>query len=44
MEYGIEAGTANRYNISIPAEGIKSRQEEIDLMNKVREIVVINQK
>jgi hypothetical protein len=27
----------------IPSEGIKSRQEEIELMNYVREIIVRNQ-
>jgi 1-acyl-sn-glycerol-3-phosphate acyltransferase len=43
--YRLKRGTIKvHFDKPIPAEGINSRQEEIDLMNRVREIVVKNDK
>jgi 1-acyl-sn-glycerol-3-phosphate acyltransferase len=41
--YRLKKGTIKvHFDKSIPAEGVKSRQEEIDLMNRVREVIVAN--
>jgi len=41
--FKIKRGTIKvHFDEPIPAEGIKSRQEEIDLMNRVREVVLQN--
>jgi 1-acyl-sn-glycerol-3-phosphate acyltransferase len=41
--YRLKKGTIKvHFDKSIPAEGVKSRQEEIDLMNRVREVIVTN--
>jgi len=43
--YKLRPGTIKvHFDKPIQSEGIKTRQEEIDLMNKVREIVVSNHK
>jgi 1-acyl-sn-glycerol-3-phosphate acyltransferase len=41
--YRLKKGTIKvHFDKSIPTEGVKSRQEEIDLMNRVREVIVAN--
>jgi 1-acyl-sn-glycerol-3-phosphate acyltransferase len=43
--YKLRRGTIKvHFDMPISSEGINSRQEEIDLMNRVREIIVLNHK
>ena len=43
--FKIKRGTIKvHFDKPIQSDGIKSRQEEIDLMNRVREIIISNQK